>query len=346
MRFKLGEVAEQVGGELTGDPDTVITGISGIKEAREGDITFLANPKYASLAKSTKASAIITSFDDIESDKPLIKAKNPSLIFAKAIGLFSPQNIKHPQGIHPTALISSNVSIAKGVSIGAYAIIEEGTSIDEGTIIYAGCYIGYQSKIGKNCLIYPHVSIREGTEIGNKVIIHSGAAIGNDGFGFAMVKGMQEKIPQIGKVVIEDDVEIGANVTIDRARFDKTLIGKGTKIDNLVQIAHNVVTGDNCIIISQVGISGSTTLGEGVILAGQVGVVGHITIGNKAIVAAQAGVTKSVKSGEMVSGYPAKPHKDAKRINACLQRLPDFYKKIKNLEEKIEALEKELKSKK
>ena len=346
MRFKLGEVAELVGGELIGDSETVITGISGIKEAKEGDITFLANAKYAFLVKSTKASAIITSFDDIDSDKPLIKSKNPSLIFTKVVGLFSPQNIKQPQGIHPTAVISSDVSIAKGVSIGAYAIIEEGASIDEGTIIYAGCYIGYQSQIGRDCLIYPHVSIREDTEIGNKVIIHSGAVIGSDGFGFDVVKGIQEKIPQIGKVVIKDDVEIGANVTIDRARFDKTIIGKGTKIDNLVQIAHNVVTGENCIILAQTGISGSTTLGEGVILAGQVGVVGHITIGNKAIVAAQAGVTKSVKSNEMVSGYPAKPHKDAKRVNACLQRLPDFYKKIKNLEEKIEALEKELKAKK
>jgi len=345
MRFKLGEVADLVGGELIGDPDTIITGISGIKEAREGDITFLANSKYASLANTTKASAIITSFDDVESNKPLIKSKNPSVIFAKVIGLFSPQNIKHPQDIHPTAVISSDVSIAKGVSIGAYSVIEEGTSIGEGTVIYAGCYLGYQSKIGKNCLIYPHVSIRESTEIGNKVIIHSGAVIGSDGFGFAMVRGMQEKIPQIGKVVVEDNVEIGANVTIDRARFDKTLIGKGTKIDNLVQIAHNVVTGENCIIIAQAGISGSTTVGEGVILAGQVGVVGHITIGDKAIVAAQAGVTKSVKPGEMVSGYPAKPHKDAKRINACLQRLPDFYKKIKSLEEKIEALERELKEK-
>jgi UDP-3-O-[3-hydroxymyristoyl] glucosamine N-acyltransferase len=193
-------------------------------------------------------------------------------------------------------------------------------------------------KIGKDVLIYPHVSIRERTEIGSRVIIHSGAVIGSDGFGFAMVRGVREKILQIGTVSIEDDAEIGANVTIDRARFDKTVIGRGTKIDNLVQIAHNVVTGENCIIVAQAGVSGSTVLGKGVILAGQAGIVGHIHIGDEAIVAAQAGVTKSVPSGVKVSGYPAKPHETARRVNACLQRLPELYKKIKELEAKVENL--------
>ena len=342
MRFTLGEIAHLVKGELVGSPDIVITGISGIKEAKEGDITFLANSKYSSLMQATHASAIITSREPLEAKKPLIRTDNPSIAFTTVVGMVAPDGIEHPKGVHPTAIISSDVNLAKGVAIGAYTVIEKGVSIDEGTVIYSGCYVGSQTKIGKNCLIYPHVSIRDRIEIANRVIIHSGAAIGSDGFGFAMVRGVQKKIPQIGTVSIEDDVEIGANVTIDRARFDKTVIGKGTKIDNLVQIAHNVVTGENCIIVAQAGVSGSTVLGKGVILAGQAGVVGHIHIGDKAIVAAQAGVTKSIAAETKVSGYPAKPHQEAKRVNACLQRLPDMYKKIKELEEKVKELEEKL----
>ncbi len=345
MRYKLGEIADLVKGELVGSPETIITGISGIKEAKKGDITFLANPKYSGLIQTTKAAAIITSRGIVDSAKPLIKTDNPSVAFTKVVGLASPDGAKHPQGIHLSALIAKGAKLSKKVAIGAYSVIEDGASIGEGTIIYSGCYIGRNSKIGKNCLVYPQVSILERIEIEDRVIIHSGAVIGSDGFGFAMVRGVQKKIPQIGTVLIEDDVEIGANVTIDRARFDKTIIGKGTKIDNLVQIAHNVVTGKNCIIVAQAGISGSTVLGEGVILAGQAGVVGHVRIGDKVIVAAQSGVTKTIPAKTKVSGYPAKPHREAKRVNACIQRLPQVYKKIKELEEKIAKLEKKVKGK-
>ena len=345
MKYTLGEIADLVKGELVGDPSTVITGISGIKEARKGDITFLANPKYSSLVQTTKAAAVITSRENVEASKPLIKTDNPSVAFTKVVSLASPSSVNHPQGIHPTALVAKGVKLDKNVALGPYTVIEEKVQIGEGTVIYGGCYIGSNAKIGKNCLIYPNVSIRERIEIANRVIIHSGAVIGSDGFGFAMVKGVQKKIPQIGTVSIEDNVEIGANVAIDRARFDKTIIGKGTKIDNLVQIAHNVVTGQNCIIVAQAGISGSTTLGESVILAGQAGIVGHIRIGDKAIAMAQAGVTKSIPPDTMVSGYPAKPHREAKRVNACIQRLPDLYKRIKELEEKVAELEKKPKTK-
>ncbi|MDD3295850.1 MAG: UDP-3-O-(3-hydroxymyristoyl)glucosamine N-acyltransferase [Candidatus Omnitrophica bacterium] len=342
MRFTLKEIAELVGGDLVGNPETVITGISGIKEAREGDITFLANSKYSCLTQTTKASAIITSRENLESSKPLIKTDNPSIAFTKVVGIVAPSDAKHPKGIHPTAVISKNVELGENVAVGAYVVIEEGARVGSNTVIYGGCYVGCQVEIGQDCLIYPHVTIRERVEISDRVIIHSGAVIGSDGFGFAMVKGVQKKIPQIGTVLIEEDVEIGANVTIDRARFDKTIIGKGTKIDNLVQIAHNVVVGENCIIVAQAGISGSTVLGKGAILAGQAGIVGHIRIGDKAIVAAQAGVTKSVPAGVKVSGYPAKPHDMAKRVNACVQKLPDIYKKVKLLEEKIKQLEEKL----
>ena len=339
MRLTLGEISKLIGGELVGDSDVVITGISGIKEAKEGDITFLANSKYSPLMQTTKASAVVTSREAFDSKKPVIKTDNPSIAFTKIVGLVAPNDSEHFKGVHPTAIISKDVKIGPNVAIGAYTVIEEAVEIEEGTIVYSGCYIGRSTKIGRGCLIYPHVSIRERIEIGQRVIIHSGAVIGSDGFGFAMVAGVQKKIPQIGTVSIEDDAEIGANVTIDRARFDKTIIGKGTKIDNLVQIAHNVVTGESCVIVAQAGVSGSTVLGNRVILAGQAGVVGHIRIGDRAVVAAQAGVTKSIKPDTKVSGYPAKPHDTAKRVNACVQKLPDFYKKIKELEQKIKDLE-------
>lgn len=340
MEYRLSEISKIVGGELSGDPDIIITGIAGIKEARKGDITFLANPKYFSLLDSTEASAVIAS-PDISSKKPLIKIDNPSLAFAKVVDLVAEKDFKRPEGISPKASIDENLKLAPSVSIGPFAIIEAGVEIEEGTIISGGCFIGSNVKLGKNCLIYPNATIREKTEIGDNVIIHSGTVIGSDGFGFEIIEGKRKKIPQIGKVVIEEDVEIGANVTIDRARFDKTVIGRGTKIDNLVQIAHNVIVGKNCIIIAQVGISGSTVIEDEAILAGQAGIVGHIKIGKKAIVAAQAGVTKSVPAETKVSGYPAKPHRKAAKINACLQKLPETIKKIKELEEKIKTLEKD-----
>ncbi|MBD3246512.1 MAG: UDP-3-O-(3-hydroxymyristoyl)glucosamine N-acyltransferase [Candidatus Omnitrophica bacterium] len=342
MKYTLGQINEMIQGALVGDPQVLITGISGIKEARQGDITFLANSKYLPLMNSTKASAIIVSREIEQSSKPIIQTENPSLAFAKVVNIVAPNDMSHPKGIHPTAVISPNARLGKNVSVGAYTIIESECEIGDGSIIYGGCFLGREVRIGKDCLVYPHVSIREGIRLGNRVIVHSGAVIGSDGFGFATVKGMQEKIPQIGTVEIEDDVEIGSNVTIDRARFDTTHIGRGTKIDNLVQIAHNVHIGENCIIVAQAGISGSTTLGKGVILAGQAGVVGHIQIGDGAIVAAQAGVTKAVPAGTKVSGYPAKPHGEAKRVNACMQRLPQLHKRIKELEEKISQLEKRL----
>lgn len=339
MSRTLKEIAEFIGGEIVGDSGTVIAGVSGIKEAKEGDITFLANPKYAPLMEKTHASAIITSREIECSSKPIIRTENPSLAFTKAISFVTPYEIKHPKGVHPSAIIAKDVSLGKDVAIGPYAVIEEGSVIGEGSVIYAGCFIGRLSRIGSGVLIYPNVSIRERTSIGNRVIIHSGTVIGSDGFGFATVEGLHHKIPQIGTVEIGDDVEIGANVAIDRARFDKTVIGRGTKIDNLVHIAHNVVIGENSIIVAQVGISGSTTLGKNVILAGQVGLVGHISVGDGAIVMAQSGVSKSVPANTMMWGYPAKPANIAKRVNACVQNLPRLYEDIAQLKKKIEELE-------
>lgn len=238
MQKTLREIATLIEGEIVGDESIVVTGVCGIKEAKEGDLTFVANPRYLPLVNHTKASAIITSKDVKTAPKPIIRTENPSLAFAKMVSLMAPNEVKRPKGIHPTAVIGEKVKFGKNVAIEPYVVIADGVEIGDNTILYAGVYVGHHTKIGKDCVIYPYVIIRERVVIGNRVIIHGGTVIGSDGFGFSTVKGVHHRIPQIGNVIIEDDVEIGANVTIDRARFDKTLIKKGTKIDNLVQIAY------------------------------------------------------------------------------------------------------------
>jgi len=345
MQKKLSEIAKLVDGKVIGDADILITGASGIREALPGEITFLANSKYSPLMDKTAASAIVTSADAQQTTKPIILTENPSLAFAKIISLFTPDNVGHPQNIDYTVVMGKNVSLGKDVAIGAYTVIGDNVTIGDNTIIYAACYIGHHTKIGEKTLIYPHVSIRERISIGSRVIIHSGTVVGSDGFGFATIKGAHLKIPQVGTVEIGDDVEIGANVTIDRARFDKTVIGRGTKIDNLVQIAHNVVIGENSLIVAQVGISGSTIIGNNVTLGGQAGLVGHINIGDNAIVTAQSGVAKSVPPDTMVSGYPARPFMTTQRVNASLQNLPKLFDLVKELKKRIEELEAKLNKK-
>lgn len=342
MKKTLKEIVKIVGGEIIGDDSAVITGVCGIEEAERGDITFVANPKYAPLINTTGASAIITSREIESAPKPIIRTDNPSLAFTRIVELIASSNTMHPKGIHKSAVLGEGVKLGKDISLGPYVVVEDNVSIADGSVIYSGSFIGHDTSIGKNVVIYPNVSIRENITVGDRVVIHSGAVIGSDGFGFVKVKDVHYKIPQRGVVVIEDDVEIGANVAIDRARFDKTVIGAGTKIDNLVQIAHNVTVGRNSLIVSQAGISGSTHIGDNVTIAGQAGLVGHITVGDEAIIAAQAGVTKSVRPKAMVSGYPAKPHREAKRVNACIQMLPRLFGTVKELRKKIEELEKKL----
>ena len=343
MRKRLKEIAETVGGKVIGDGETIITGISGIKEAKKGDITFVANRKYFSLAEKTKASAIIVSPDITNSSHPLIQVENPSLAFSKIISSTGPQPIQFSPGIHPTAVIGENVELGKNVSIQPYVVIEDNSKIGDRSTLCSGVYIGHYTQVGSDCLIYPHVSIRERIIIGNRVIIHSGTVIGSDGFGFATLRGVHHKIPQIGTVVIEDDVEIGANVTIDRARFDKTWIKKGVKIDNLVQIAHNVIIGENSIIVAQVGISGSTTIGKNVIIAGQAGLIGHIVIGDNVVIAGKSGVTKDIPDNLHISGFPAREKGRDMKTYAYISRFPKLLKKIALLEEKIKKLEEEKK---
>ena len=340
MQMTLKEIATLIRGEVVGDERTVVSGIGGIKEARPGDLTFLSNARYLPLLQTTAASAVITSRDVQQAGKPIIRTDNPSLAFAEAAKILTPMDVHHPQGIHPTAVISERARVGRGVAVGPYVVIDDGAEIGERTILYPFVYVGRDARIGAESLLYPQVMLREGVTVGRRVIIHSGAVIGSDGFGFETVDGVHHKIPQTGTVVIEDDVELGANVSIDRARFGITRIGQGTKVDNLVHIAHNVTVGPHALLIAQVGISGSTTLGHHVTLAGQVGVVGHITIGDHAVVGAQGGVTKSVPAGEVWWGYPARPMDEVKKSYASVKLLPKLFKRVDALTKQVEALEK------
>ncbi len=341
MQISTADIAQLVKGELIGDGGVIVSGFSGIKEAKKNELAFLANPKYEPLLQDTQAGVILVPRQISCPGKTIIRVDNPSLSFTEVVNHFLKDAPDYrPCGIHPTAVIASGAKLASGVAVGAHTIIEDGAVIAEGCVLYANCYVGAEVQLGRDCLIYPQVVLREKVIIGNRVIIHSGTVVGSDGFGYVTVDGKHVKIPQVGSVLIEDDVEIGANVTIDRARFDRTIIGEGSKIDNLVQIAHNVKIGKHCFVVAQSGIAGSTKLGNYVILAAQSGLVGHIEIGDGAIVTAQSGVSKSIKAGEQVFGSPAVPIKNAFRNNAHIQRLDKYVEMIKDLKKRIEELEK------
>ncbi|MDD4940568.1 MAG: UDP-3-O-(3-hydroxymyristoyl)glucosamine N-acyltransferase [Candidatus Omnitrophica bacterium] len=340
MSKTLQEIARLVGGDIAGDENALITGVAGIEDAREGDITFMANPKYQTFLSRTRASCVIVGRDAADAGgKTLLRVDNPSLAFTQVVSFIHPQDIRHPAGVHASAVVAPGAVIGKNAGIGACAVIGEGARIGDNTVIYPNCSIGRNAVIGSNTIVYSNVSIREDVKVGNNVIVHAGTVIGSDGFGFVTVNGVHHKIPQVGTVVIEDDVEIGANCTIDRARFDKTVIGQGTKLDNMVHIAHNVTIGRNCLIVAQVGVSGSTTIGNNVILAGQVGVVGHVTIGDNAIVMAKSGISKNVPENSVLYGVPAQPVNEAKKLHAYVNGLPKMHQTLKELKERMDKLE-------
>ena len=342
------EIAAITGGTLVGNPETVITGVAGIKEARPGDATFVGNPKYAASLKTTHASVILltqTLADTVagELSATLVILENPMPAFARLVEKITPPPVCFAPGVHPTAVIASTAKLGKDVSIQPHPVIEANAVIGDRSVIGAGSFIGTGSRIGTDCVFHANVTVREYAVIGSRVILHAGVVLGADGFGFEMVEGRHKKIPQLGNVEIGDDVEIGANTAIDRARFGTTRIGKGTKIDNLVQIGHNCVIGEHCIICGLVGMAGSTIVGNYVTIAGQVGIAGHLTIGDKSIIMAQAGVTKDVPPASFMLGAPAVPHKEFKKINAAMQRLPETLIKLRELEQKIAELQAKLK---
>jgi UDP-3-O-[3-hydroxymyristoyl] glucosamine N-acyltransferase len=335
VTFTLEQLANTSGGELVGDPSLQITGAASLAEATPGEVSFFASRKYIGLLRKTRASAVFVPADFAESITPAqIRVSNPTKAFEQVVLKFAPKPIQFVPGIHPTAVVDPSAQLGQRVSIQPHAVIEAGTKIGDDTIIGAGSYIGHETTIGSSCLIYPSVTIRERSRIGSRVIIHSGAVIGADGFGFEMVDGRQQKIQQLGIVQIDDDVEIGANTTIDRARFGRTWIQQGVKIDNLVQIAHNVVVGKDSVIVAQSGISGSTRVGQRVMMGGQVGIVGHLEIGDGTAIGAQSGISKSTQGGAWF-GSPAVPLAEAKQQIAWVHRLGKLFARVKEIEKKL-----------
>ncbi|MDH4100544.1 MAG: UDP-3-O-(3-hydroxymyristoyl)glucosamine N-acyltransferase [Nitrospirota bacterium] len=341
--MKLSEIAEAVGGTVDGAQDAEIKGIAAIREAGSGDISFVANSKYAAEAADTRAAALIVSRDFCISEPHplLLRVDDPYYAFRQVVILFHPVSYIS-RGVDPAAAVSSDAKLGKDLSILPLAYVAAGAEIGDRVTLHPGVYVGEGSSIGDDSIVYPNVTIREGVKIGKRVIVHSGTVIGSDGFGYATKDGVHHKIPQVGGVLIEDDVEIGANVTIDRAALGMTRIGKGAKIDNLVQIAHNVVVGEGCILCAQTGIAGSTGLGKYVVLGGQVGVVGHAKIGNGAKAAAQSGIIADVPAGQTVAGYPAVAHRDWLRAQALSLRLPEMKKEMETLKKKLDQLEAQL----
>ena len=340
-RKTLAELTELVGGRLKGDPATVITGIAGVREAQAGQITFAANVRYQEWLQKTRASAAVVKPDiDMPDGMPAIVVERPEAAFEKITRCFAPEPIEYEEGIHPTAVIAESVKLGVDVSVGAHAVIAPDVVVGDRTVIRPLVYVGHEVEIGSDCLIYPNVTIRERVRIGDRCILHAGVVLGSDGFGYQRAAdGSQEKIMQTGTVVLEDDVEVGACSCIDRARFDRTLVKSGTKIDNFVQIAHNCVIGRNAILVSQVGLCGSAHIGAGSVLAGKASVNGHVTLGDNVMVGGLAGVTRDVPDGMRVSGFPAQDHAQELRLMAHIQRLPELVERIKKLEKRIRELE-------
>jgi UDP-3-O-[3-hydroxymyristoyl] glucosamine N-acyltransferase len=335
VTFTLEQLAKTSRGELVGDPARQITCTASLAEATTGEVSFFANRKYIGLLRTTRASAVFVPADFAEPiPAAQIRVSNPTKAFEQVVLKFAPKPIMFAPGIHPTAVIDPGAQLGQRVSIQPQAVIEAGARIGDDTIIGAGGYIGHETTIGSSCLIYPRVTIRERSRIGSRVIIHSGAVIGADGFGFEMLDGRQQKIQQFGIVQIDDDVEIGANTTIDRARFGRTWIQEGAKIDNLVQVAHNVVIGKNTVIAAQTGIAGSVQIGQRVLVGGQVGIIGHIEIGDNTAIGAQSGISKNISGGAWWAS-PAVPLAEAKQQIAWIHRLGKLFARVKEIEEKL-----------
>lgn len=338
MKKTLVEIAALIHGTATHTAGIEITGVTNIDDAGPGDITFAVPPHLDKAGKCAAAAVIIP--DTIETfPKPAIRVANPRMAFTTLLSLFTPKP-DVPPGIHPAAVVSATAKLGANVSIMAYAVIDEYAEIGDHTIIYPHTYIGREATIGSHSLIYPNVTVRENCHIGDRVIIQSGAVIGSDGFGFVTIDGRHQKVPQVGNVIIEDDVEIGANTCLDRATTGSTIVKQGTKIDNLVHLAHNVVVGENCFFVAQTGIAGSAKIGNNVTFAGQAGSAGHLTIGDNCVFAARSAPINDIPANSFYAGFPARPHKEWLRSEAAIGRLPDLIKKIRELEQRLADIEK------
>ena len=340
LKLTVAEAAKITGTQDVSKPDTAITALCSLEEAHEGGLCYLTSLEKADLLKDLKASALIVpesaKGQDISFNGALLYAKNPEWTFILLMKYADAQKQKHTSGIHPTAFISGSAKLGANVSVGAYTVIEDGAQIGDNTVIFPQCYIGKNVSVGKNCYIYPQVVIREECILKDYVILQAGAKIGSDGFGFTFHDGRHQKIPQIGNVVLGNDVEVQSNTCIDRAKISSTVIGDNSKIDNLVQIGHNVHVGMSSIMCAQVGVAGTTEIGNGVILAGQVGLAGHMSIGDRAQVGAQSGVMTSIPAGQTYFGYPAMPQREAFKLQAILRKLPEMHKEFRTFKKQLE----------
>ncbi len=347
MELILKEIAQLVNGKITGDEDIIITSVSKIEESKEGDLTFLYLPQYEKHFSSTRASAIIVKpgFTKSRNNITYIEVDEPDKAFAKVIVKYFSSSLSL-SGIDKSASVDESTKIGENVAIGKNVVISAGNKIGRNVKIYHNVVIFENVEIGNDTIIFPNVTIGENCKIGKSVIIHAGSVIGSDGFGFNPDdKGVYHKVPQIGNVILEDDVDVGANVTIDRAALGSTIVKRGAKIDNLVQLAHNVVIGEYSVIAAQTGISGSTIIGNHCILAGQVGVAGHLKLGDNIVLLAQSGVSKSLKKPGLYFGYPAKELKTSHRLEAHIRNLPGYAERIRDLENEIKVLKKQSENK-
>ncbi|MFZ2052800.1 MAG: UDP-3-O-(3-hydroxymyristoyl)glucosamine N-acyltransferase [Candidatus Aminicenantales bacterium] len=337
------EMARLLGCRFEGDGTKVISGVAGLETAGAGDLVFLAASKFRRLLEESKATAAIILPDESFRRIPVIFSESPQLTFIRAVELFF-QPYRPEPGIHPTAVVSPSARVGKDVAVGALTVIGADVEIGDGTVVFPLVSVYPRVRIGERCIIHSHVSIREDVRVGSRVILHSGGVVGSDGFGYIKLEdGSHKKIPQKGTVIIEDDVEVGANTAIDRAALGQTVIRRGAKIDNLVQVAHNVEVGENAILAGQVGIAGSSRIGKSVVLAGQVGVADHVSIGDNVIAIAQTGIARDVPAGAVVAGTPEMDFRDWRKVSILLPQLYDLVKEMKRLKARVEELEKALK---
>jgi UDP-3-O-[3-hydroxymyristoyl] glucosamine N-acyltransferase len=334
--FRLAELAARVAGEVRGDPERAIRGIGTLESAGPEELSFLTNPRYRAQAERSAAAALLVPPGVEIAGRDLLVAADPYHALARLLALFHPTVAPAP-GIHPAAVVDPGATVEHGAHVGPHAVIGPGSVVGERAVVHALAFVGARCRIGADTVLHPHVVLYDGTEVGARCTLHSGVVLGSDGFGFATHGGVHVKVPQVGKVVVEDDVEIGANTTVDRATVDETRIGAGTKIDNLVQLGHNVRVGRGCLLVAQVGIAGSTSLGDGVVMAGRAGASGHLEIGDGARVAAASVALKSVPAGVQVAGWPAVEAGKWRRQQALLGRLDEIYRRLKALERRLGA---------
>lgn len=332
----LGAVAEHVGGSLVGAPDVSVTGVAGIDEAGPTELTFVSNARYRGALGSTRAAGVLVATDlECPEGVALIRVADPYTAMMRVLLLFDPGPPPVAPGVHPTALVDETAELGADTAVGPFAIIEAGARVGRGTRISAHSIVGENAVLGENCYLYPRTYVGRRCILGNRIILYTGAVIGSDGFGYAPTGGQYFKIPQLGIVVLEDDVEVGANACVDRSTMGRTLIGRGTKLDNLVQIAHNVTIGEWGVIAGLTGVAGSTHIGKRVRLGGQVGIVGHLRLGDDVSAGAQTGIIGSVPDGVTLSGYPGRPHIETMRSAANLKKVPDLIERVKALEARV-----------